>query len=108
MLLRERDTTNPKTVEASTLAPFISGRLGDEQSQLRNRLPPDREAGRFLLGEGRKGWDVLQRKVFWWGSGSAAVLVLGMAAWVSWWCDEEDEEDAFFLDRAFDRGMRCP
>ena len=35
-------------------------------------------------------------------------MMLGMAAWVSLFCDEVDEEeDAFFLDRAFDRGMRC-
>ena len=52
---------------------------------------------------------MLQRKVFWWGAGSAAVLVLGMAAWVSFFCEEESEEEALFWeDRAFDRGLRCP
>lgn len=49
---------------------------------------------------------MLQRKVFWWGAGSAAVLLLGMVAWVSLLCEEQSEEEAFFLDRAFDRGLR--
>ena len=50
---------------------------------------------------------MLRRKVFWWGAGSAAALVLGAAGWVSLLCDEEEWEAAFWLDRAFDRGLRC-
>ena len=63
MLPREKGTqATRKKVAASTLAPFVCGRLRDEQSQWRNRLLPPRSSGTgrpvFRLprgkGEGRE------------------------------------------------------
>ena len=54
---------------------------------------------------------MLRRKAFWWGALGAAALVLSAAFWASRSCEEEgegDEESAFWLDRALDRGLRYP